>query len=117
MPLPISRDSMRTLREQTLEEDRKVKIQTTVSIIYSGAVNTAQKSTYSKYLYEFSDHHPDAEFYRTHMSEIVAELQSLFPDCSVKHTRDIREISDIDEQRTQLTRFHQSGEYIVVDWS
>jgi hypothetical protein len=114
---PISRDSMRILHEQTLEEQRKSLIKQTVSKIYFYAVNTAKAGTDSKYLYEvFSND----EHCRTNMSDILAEVQSLFPDCSVKHTLMSRthDISKIDEHLKPLIMNQaQSKEYIVVDWS
>jgi hypothetical protein len=103
-----------------LEEERKSKIKQSVSQIYLNAVNTAKSSTYSKYLYEFSQHHPDVAFYRTNMHEILAEVQSLFPGCTVKHTVTY-DVSEIDEQLKPyiMNQIRTSSyiEYIVVDWS
>ena len=61
------------------------------------------------------------------MLEILAEVQSLFPDCSVEHTtltmataRDgkIYDISKMDDiLKPFIMNPGRSMEYIVVDWS
>ena len=120
---PISRDSMRILRAQALEEQRKSNIKQIVSQIYSSAVNKARSTTDSKYLYEF--HSRNAELCRTNMSEILAEVQSLFPECSVSNIvvakgpdGEIFDISKIDEHlKPFIMNQVRSKEYIVVDWS
>jgi len=118
--IPITRYSMRTFHEQILEEERKLKINSIVSQIYHSAVHTAQRSTYTNYFYEFSEYHPDAEFYRINMPEIVAKVQSLFPDCSVTH-RITNDISEMDELHKQYImnqiRTSEYIEYIIIDWS
>ena len=114
---------MRALRAETLEEQRKSKMQQIVLQIYNSAVSAAKSTNDSKYLYELR--HEKADFQRTNMSEILAEVQSLFPDCSVTHTILTRtpdgklcDISKIDEHLKPFVMNQlRSNEYIVVDWS
>lgn len=131
---PISRDSMRILRAQTLEEQRKRQIHNIVTHIYGNTLNTATNTNDSRHLYplpviqmrrDIENSPPD--FHRTNMLEILAEVQSLFPDCSVEHTtltmataRDgkIYDISKMDDILKQfIMNPGRSMEYIVVDWS
>ena len=134
---PMSRDSMRVLRAQTLEEQRKGQIHNIVSNIYRDALRTAKGTNDVRHLYCLPENSrrqrgmiedPPPEFHRTNMSEILAGVQSLFPDCSVEHTtltiattRDGKtyDISKIDENLKPFLTVDpkRSGEYIVVDWS
>lgn len=129
---PVSRESMREYRAKNLEEARikleeahKKRINNIVTEIYNGAINTANKTDDSRYLYKlphavntppplvvygklYSQSHNEVpiDFYRTNLVEIINGVQMLFPDSSVKHTtitmvgvRDgkLYDISKIDE--------------------
>ena len=143
MPLlPISRDSMRARRAQTLEKERMNQVERIVSQIYSGALQTAGQTSDSRHLYLLpavrTMHHIDEnlypnggvappEFHRANMADILGGVQSLFPDCSVEHTTltmartpdgKMCDISKIDENLKPFLRVVEpSKEYIVVDWS
>ena len=131
---PISRDSMRILRAQTLEEQRKRQIHNIVTHIYGNTLNTAKDTNDSRHLYPLpviqmrrGIENSPPDFHRTNMLEILAEVQSLFPDCSVEHTnltmataRDGKtyDISKMDENlKPFLMEIGRSIEYIIVDWS
>lgn len=125
---PISRESMRGLKAKRLEEDRIHQINHIVDQIYREAVNIANNTDDSKYLYDLSVHGTPLDFYRTNIVKIISAVKSLFPDCSVEYTTlttvtarngkkydiskiDKDNISDIRGRPTEI------GEYIVVDWS
>jgi hypothetical protein len=125
---PISRDSMRILRAQTLEDQRKRQIHNIVTQIYGNTLSTATNTNDVRHLYGLHGiANPLLEFHRTNMLEILAEVQSLFPDCAVEHTtltmataRDgkLYDISKIDEiLKPFIMNPGRSMEYIVVDWS
>jgi hypothetical protein len=133
-PTPISRDSMRALRAQTLEEQRKRQIHIIVSQIYGNTLGTAKDTNDSRHLYPLPEiqmrrgiENSPPDFHRTNMLEILAGVQSLFPDCSVEHTTMIMatardgktyDISKMDENlKPFLIHPGKSMEYIVVDWS
>ena len=123
-PTPISRDSMRLRRSQTLEAQRTQKIDTIVSRIYMDAVHVAEGTENSKYLYNLPDHNTTFhEFLRANMAEILDRVRSLFPECSVEHTTMARtadgnmcDISKIDANWKPFLS-NNITEYIVVDWS
>ena len=137
MCTPISRNSMRILYEQTLYKERKDKIYKIVSQIYNRAIHVAKNTTNLQYFHmlpeahELKKSHPDYEFtlecYKTNMPEILAEIQSLFHDCSVENkvmTLAVRsdgkkyDISNIDEHLKQFVMNREkSREYIIIDWS
>ena len=125
--VPFSRDSMKALRAKTVEEERKYKICTIVSQIYNKAIDTAKNTNDLKYCYSLpearNDGYNNFEFYKTNMSTILEELQSLFPDCSVEYNvfaiaRDGKKynISKMDDTLKSFIT-NQSKEYIVIDWS
>lgn len=127
---------MRILHEQTLDKKRQDKIYQIVSQIYNNAIDTAKNTTDLQYFHmlpelrslELKKGHPAyeiplLEFYKTNMSEILAGIQSLFHDCSVKNTvfattRDGKkyDTSKIDENLKPFIQ-GQNREYIVIDWS
>ena len=125
---PIYRESMRGLKAKRLEEDRIRQLNHIIDQIYREAVNIANNTDDSKYLYDLSKHGHPLEFYRTNMSEIISGIKSLFPDCFVEHTTlttvtarngkkyDISKI-DKDNILDIWGRPTEIVEYIVVDWS
>jgi hypothetical protein len=134
MPIPISRESLRGLKAQREEEERLRQISVTVNHIYNSAVQTASMKGETSYKHEIPRLLGDNRFrvnrtltsdiYETSMGEIISELQSLFPDCSVKHTTltmgQDGKMYDVSEMAASVLPFinkQQSKEYIVVDWS
>jgi hypothetical protein len=127
-PKPISRDSMRLRRTQTLEAQRKQQIKNTAEMIYRNAVHAAENTEDSKYVYQLPvinrGQDDKSEFHRANMVEILDEVRSLFPDCSVEHTRmatahdgKTYDVSKIDEKLKPFIMQHRIVECIVVDWS
>ena len=126
---PISRDSMRIRRAERLEEQRKQQIQQTVKNIYITALRLADNTEDSKCFYEFPAKHvqvgqPQPDFLKTNMAEILDEVRTLFPGCSVEHTRMATardgkkyDVTKIDEKLTPFIMQHSIVECIVVDWS
>lgn len=126
---PISRDSMLIRRAQKLEEQRKQQIDSTVWSIYHSALSAAESTEDSKYFYVlpvmYNGQDDESEFHRAFMAEILYEVRSLFPGCSVEHTSMIRaqdgqkyDISKIEENfKPFIMQLGQRMECIVVDWS
>ena len=127
---PMYRESMQNLRAHTIEEQRKQQIDSIVSDIYRDAIVTAANTNETRYLYLIpGDTHNGStisEFHMTNMGNILYGVQSLFPDCSVKHTKLAMahtsdglflEVSRMDETHTQYMNNVGIWECIVVDWS
>jgi hypothetical protein len=125
---PISRESMRGLKAKRLEEERINRINNIVDEIYRGAIQSANHTDESKYLYMLPRSGTSLDFHITNMSEIISGIKSLFLDCFIEYTTlttvtarngkkydiskiDKDNISDIRGRPTEI------GEYIVVDWS
>ena len=120
---PVSREHLRSLKNQRDEEIRIEKINNYVRHIYSSAVNKAQSSTDTYYQYTRID-----ESMRKNMQEILDTLKSLFPDCRVEYQHTIGgndgklyDINNLDESLRQIllnpsynTKVH---EQIVIEWS
>ena len=134
MPIPISRESLRGLKAQREEEERLRHISVIVNHIYNQAIQMATNKGDTSYKHEISRLLGDNRFrvnpnltsdiYTTSMGEIISELQSLFPDCSVKHTTltmgQDGKMYDVSEMAASVLPFinkQQSKEYILVDWS
>ena len=129
---PMTRDSMRTLRDQHMEDQRNLNIKNIVSEIYKSAVHVAKETTETMCLYRlpvgsYSGYNGTtlpSDFYKTSMTEIICRVQSLFPECSVEHTtmattRDGKKhkVPKINEDLKPFMIHDQISEYIVVDWS
>ena len=128
--LPMTRESMQILRARTIEEQRKQQIDRIVSDIYRDAVRTAENTNETRYLYlipvDTYNGTTISEFHMTNIADILYGVQSLFPDCSVKHTKLAMahtsdglflEVSRMDETHTQYMNNVGIWECIVVDWS
>ena len=130
---PVSRASMQALKakkdeEKRLkdEEERLARIKQTVQRIYTQAINTAAETTNTSFQYQIPhvDSRTICPFHLANMKEIISELETLFPDCSVKHTqmaqgRDgkLYDLSSIDEHLRPLINVHRMVEGIIVNWS
>ena len=120
---PVSRTYLQTLKAKNDEEQRLMRIKQTVQNIYSRAINTARQSTKTSVEYEIAPggHTP---FQLADVKEIIGELETLFPDCSVKYRqmaqgRDgkLYDVSSLDDKLRPLLNLHCAKECIVVDWS
>jgi len=88
---PISRDSMRTLKAMKDEERRVSLVKNLVEEIYINAEAKAATSTETVYQHRLYAegmfyHNYNFNFYRTNMSEILRNVQNLFPGCAVSHS-------------------------------
>ena len=129
---PISRDTMRSLNAKTTEDTRINRLNIIIKEIYTRAVKNAKISINTLYTYNLSYYQlpwlrslvESIEFYNDNMFEIITTLQSLFPNCSVKHTFMIRgkdgnlhDISNIDHMFLKSIKNDLRQEYIIIDWS
>jgi len=160
--IPISRESMRSRqhRAKTPEEIHIERINNIVYEIYRRAIQAAEQTDDSRYIYKLprgestryestryestcyeSTRYESTryeslgtDFYKTHITEIITGVRTLFPDCFVDHTTitmvctrdgkryDVSKISmniipGITKPIPCIRRSAESDEYIVVDWS
>lgn len=122
-PTPVSRTYLQTLKAKKDEEQRLMRIKQTVQNIYSRAINTAGQAMKTSVEYEIGSerHNP---FQLADVKEIIGELETLFPDCSVKYTqmaqgRDgkLYDVSTLDDKLRPLLNLNSAKECIVIDWS
>ena len=130
----VSRSYMQTLKakkdeEKRIkdEEQRLIRIKQIVQNIYEQALKTAGQTTSNSFEYRIPNtgmSSSSCPFHAANMKEIIGELESLFADCSVKHTqmgqgRDgkLYDISSVDEKLRPLIIVNRYVECIVVDWS
>jgi len=120
---PVSRTYLQSLKAKNDEEQRQMRIKQTVQNIYSRTINTASQATKTSVEYEIGQggHNP---FQLADVKEIIGELETLFPDCSVKYTqmaqgRDgkLYDVSSLDDKLRPLLNLNSPKECIVVDWS
>jgi hypothetical protein len=159
---PISRDTLRLLKSQKEEEERKkaelIRLDTIDRIvkgIYESVIKVAETTTTStQYQYSIPQNNilpnvtmvhtsciyppsPDDprykrrnmmihsyDFHIENMPDILATLQSLFPDCSIKYTHLVRapdgkmyNIESLDKSVMPFIQSQKSEAYIVVDWT
>jgi len=121
--LKAKRDEEKRLKN---EEERLTRIKNTVQDIYTKAIRVAEHTTNTSFKYEIPNIHnaPYNTSIIANMKEIIGELETLFPGCSVKHTqmaqgRDgkLYDLSSIDEKLRPLMNVNRTVEGIVVDWS
>jgi DNA repair ATPase RecN len=109
------------------EEERLIGIKRLVQDIYRQAIQVAGNTANTSFKYEIPNniHNPPFNIsIIANMKEIISELETLFPDCSVKHTqmaagRDgkLYDLSSVDEKLRPLMNVNRTVEGIVVDWS
>jgi hypothetical protein len=137
-------------RAKTPEEIHIERINNIVYEIYRRAIQAAEQTDDSRYIYKLprgestrhestrheSTHYESlgTDFYKTHITEIITGVRTLFPDCFVDHTTitmvctrdgkryDVSKISmniipGITKPIPCIRRSAESDEYIVVDWS
>ena len=121
--LKAKKDEEKRLKD---EEDRLARIKQIVQQIYTQAIRVAENTTNTSFQYEIPNirNAPYNISIIANMKEIIGELETLFPDCSVKHTqmaqgRDgkLYDLSSIDEKLRPLMNVNRTVEGIVVDWS
>jgi hypothetical protein len=121
---------MRGLKAQKDEEARLKRISMSVTTIYGMAIRKAETTTDTSYqhmlgptLYR-NQVAPEIIFYRENMPDIIANLESLFPGCTVTHTTLTRghdgkmyDISKMDEKVIPFVNMQENQESIVINWS
>ena len=130
--IPVSRDTMRSLKASADDATHITRLNIIIKEIYTRAIKTAKTSTNTSYTYQLLSHPLPwsrsllecIEFYNHNMFEIITTLQSLFPNCSVKHVFMIRgkdgnlyDISIIDQMFLKSIKNDLKQEYISIDWS
>ena len=127
---PMSRRIMRGLKAQKDETNRINQIQRLVSGFYTGAIRKAEttsETVYQSLLVEhcrYGEERLPLDFNSENIQEIVRDLQTLFPECSVEYKNLARaqdgkmyDISKIDDTNRKFINMSQSEKYIVIDWS
>lgn len=123
---PVSRDYLRGLKAQKDEEARIHFVETQVRNIYHSVKQLAEKSNETSFQYQITARFENA--YRiqieSNMSDILARLQSLFPDSSIEYKTLSRaqdgkmyDIRDIDERMKPFINTQFNQQFIVVDWT
>jgi hypothetical protein len=130
--VPISRESMRSMNAEMIEERRKYQVEEVIRRIYNEAIQHARLTTDSVYKF-INDTSQYSIIINNNMPEILVRLKTLFPECSVTNSDLIRgadgnmyEISQLQQglildpsmkkQRPHL-RTGQIQECIIIDWS
>jgi hypothetical protein len=121
---PVSRTYLQTLKAKKDEEQRQMRIKQTVQSVYSQAIHTASQATKTSFEYQIGQGGIHNPFQLADVKEIIGELETLFPDCSVKYTqmaqgRDgkLYDVSSLDDKLRPLLNLNSPKECIVVDWS
>jgi hypothetical protein len=142
MSIPMSRAAMQGLKAQKDEEQRireqKIrldKVKQIANSIYNSAVQLAATSTHTSFKHEIPrglynslppNHrlYTSDPFYLNNMTDILAELQALFPGCSVTHAlmakgRDgkLYDLSKMDDSVLPFIDQTLEQSYILIDWS
>lgn len=129
-PTPMSRAMMQELKSQKEEKVRLNKVKQISDSIYYYAIQVAEKTSDISYNHEIprerynSMNYRSDPFYLNNMADILAELQALFPGCSVTHSlmakgRDgkLYDISKLDDRVLPFVDQTLEQSYIVIDWS
>jgi len=148
---PISKEGLRGLYAATQEEARQKKISEIVHGIYGRVLATSKSSSVTVYkhdckpithldpgmggCYGCKQHnnmcgrpvyhiHTLDPFYEANMKDILARLQSIFPDSSVQYKRitkgsdgTVVDLSTIDISLRSLIKIAEDVHYIIIDWS
>ena len=135
--VPVTRDTLRNLKNKRDEEIRIQKVNACISKVYSDIIHRAKISIETSYYYILPSvpvSNSTPEFNRENKEDILNGLRTLFPDCSVEYSAltlirgqdgKLYDISKMDEKVMQFA-FHPSYRnnrntsqelYIVIDWS
>jgi len=145
--VPITKESLRGLYAATQEEARQKKISEIVHGIYGRVLATSKSSSVTVYNHDCKPReqnhgcigcdqnrsirgrpvyhiHTLDPFYEANMKDILAGLQSIFPDSSVQYKRittgsdgTVVDLSTVDPSLHSLIKIAEDVHYIVVDWS
>ncbi len=96
-PTPMARYQMRSLKYKNDEDARLLMVNQYVKTMYNLAVQCARTSTNTQWRTNFyNDQAFDGGFIVRNITDIIRELQKLFPDCLVEF---------------------RNSESITIDWS
>lgn len=131
--IPMSRDTLRLLKAKKDDKVRIEKINHCIYGLYQGIHRQAETTTNTSFQFPLPPFPvsrktglpvPEPEFYRDNMSDILRELQILFPDCTVERATMTRgqdgkmyDISKMDDKIIQFINTQHTQDCIVVDWS
>ena len=143
----MNRATMQGLKVAKDEENRKALIQSIVEKIYNAALNSAKTKTDTSYQFRVppppspptsgaqqcvirkhsiwnNDHNMPQTFDMAHMTDVLAGLQALFPDCSVSEKTLVQaqdgkfyDVSTMDPQFLPLINNRLNQDFIIIDWS
>ena len=148
-PIPMSRAMMQNLKAEKDEEVRQENIKNIVRIIYNGAYTSAKNGQTTSYNYPIPITNTQAHltpnipclsrpgisfpapykkssdpFYIENMSDILSNLQSVFPECTISHSimakaKDgkLYDVSKLDDAVLPFVDRALDQSYIVIDWS
>jgi hypothetical protein len=129
-PTPMSRAMMQQLKSQKEEKVRLNRVKQISDSIYDHAIQRASASTDTSFKHQIprgrynSMGDSSDPFYLNNMTDILAELQTLFPGCSVTHSlmakgRDgkLYDLSKLDDSVLPFVDQTLEQSYIVIDWS
>lgn len=144
---PMPRSMMQTLKAHTDEEFRMSRVNEVVNTIYTYTINSAKTTNDTSYnhVIPFASAHQTPNipclsrpgigfpapykrssdpFYIENMSDILGNLQLLFPECSVSHSimakgtdGKLYDISKLDDKVLPFVDRALDKSYIVIDWS
>jgi hypothetical protein len=144
--IPITKESLRGLYAATQEEARQKKISEIVHGIYGRILATSKSSSVTVYKHDCRPYGPTNcvgcnqhnerrgrpvyhihtldPFYETNMEDILARLQSIFPDSSIQYKRittgadgTVVDLSTLDPSLHSLIKIAEDVHYIVIDWA
>jgi len=132
---PMSRKSLQQLNFETNEKIRLDKINSIVENIYTKVINTAKNTQYKTYEFPIprQNNKPPGyvgysglmdDFYNKNMSDIILNLQKVFPDCDISHLimskgsdGKLYDINNIDDNILSLITTACNESYIVITWN
>ena len=125
--IPVSRKSMHTLKAKYDEKNRQMRVKDFVQDIYKRTIQAAQTKTGTSFQYDIpTELSKISPFHLANMKEIIGELETLFPDCSVKyvkltagHNGIYYDLSNPDEKLRPICRVRGDDNkgVIIIDWS
>lgn len=130
--IPISRDTLRSMKAEEDEMKRMAEVNRVLSIIYREVVESAKSKDDTSYNYTIpvrgvvkATHQMlYDEFFMKNMDEILVRLRSLFPECTVEQKTLSRgndgkmyEISKMDSTLLPFVNHNYDQSFIVVNWS
>lgn len=131
----MSRKSLQQLNFETNEKIRLDKINSIVENIYTKVINTAKNTQYKTYEFPIprQNNKPPGyvgysglmdDFYNKNMSDIILNLQKVFPDCDISHLimskgsdGKLYDINNIDDNILSLITTACNESYIVITWN